>query len=130
MNLCKSNERREVQVEIPTYLIFDAKTYVLTRLTPLSIVCPIHINKRKASFRIHYTLIYLLSTNKICIAMYAKMMKALAKIAKLITSGHRAWVSKPKELKIVAPGTVMSNPYFLSVRVRYVTSLTISDSKP
>ena len=32
-------------------------------------------------------------------------MKALAKIPSRITSGQSAWVSKPKELKIVAPGT-------------------------
>lgn len=56
--------------------------------------------------------IYRLSTNKKCIATYAKKIKEPATIAKLIASGQNAWVSNPKLLRITAPGTVMSSLYF------------------
>ena len=46
------------------------------------------------------------------------MMNEPEMIANPITSRHMARVSKPKALKIDAPGTSISRPYLRSVRVR------------
>lgn len=47
-----------------------------------------------------------------------------------MTSLHSACVSNPNALRMDAPGTSMSRPYLWSIKVRNVTSLTISDSNP
>lgn len=62
--------------------------------------------------------VYLLSTSKMCIAAYARTTKAAANMPKFLMSDHSALLSKPKELRMAAPGTVMPRPYLLSIRVR------------
>lgn len=47
-----------------------------------------------------------------------------------MTSLHSACVSNPNALRMDAPGTSMSRPYLWSIKVKNVTSLTISDSNP
>lgn len=57
-------------------------------------------------------------------------MKAPDMTPSAMTSCHSAKASKPKALRIEAPGTSMSRPYLWSMRVRYLTSLTMRPSKP
>lgn len=72
---------------------------------------------------------YLLSTNTKWIPAYPSTKKAAQNTAKPTASFHNSNTWKPKELRIVAPGTSISRPYFLSSRLKYRTSLTMSPSK-
>jgi len=56
-------------------------------------------------------LCYLFSTSRKCIAPYAMIMKAPENTARPITSVQKARLSKPKALRMEAPGTSMSRPY-------------------
>lgn len=53
---------------------------------------------------------YLLSTNSTCIAAYANTINTPEKMANPTASFQKANTSNPKVLRIVAPGTSMSNP--------------------
>lgn len=53
---------------------------------------------------------YRFSTNRKCIAAYAKTMKTAAKTPSPVMSPQKANESNPKVLRMVAPGTSMSNP--------------------
>jgi hypothetical protein len=72
---------------------------------------------------------YLFSTSKKCIAAYASTINAPQYTPSPIQSFHSAWTSKPKLLRIAEPGTSMSRPYLWSMRLRYLTSLTMRPSK-
>lgn len=65
-----------------------------------------------------YYIVYLVSTNKKCIAAYPSTKKTPQKTARPITSFHRASTSNPKLERMADPGTSMLRPYFLSTRER------------
>lgn len=74
--------------------------------------------RRNAMIYVHGQPLHLFSTSRKCIATYAMTMNTPEIMPSPITSDHRASVSKPKALKIEAPGTSMSRPYLWSISVR------------
>ena len=72
---------------------------------------------------------YRVSIRKKCRATYPRTRNTPQYTDKPIASRHKARVSNPKLDKIAEPGTVMSRPYLLSTKVKYLASLTMRPSK-
>ena len=71
---------------------------------------------------------YLFSIRSTCIAIYAKIRTTPQITPNPITSGHKAWVLKPKAVRMLAPGTSISMPYLWSIKRFMATSFTRSAS--
>lgn len=84
-----------------------------------------HIHTQSA---IHIHTTYLRSTSSTCIAAYARTTNAAANTPNPTTSLHSACVSNPNVLRIAEPGTSISMPYLWSIKLRYLTSLTMMPS--